>query len=57
MTQKDIRDSIISLLGNRCANPYNLKECSTKPFKGKNHYYMFQIDHINLNGYLDKNEF
>ena len=51
MSSKQIRNEIILLLGNKCANPYNLKDCSTKDFIGgklvPNRTYKFEIDHIN----------
>jgi hypothetical protein len=48
---EDIKKEIRTLLGNKCSNPHNLKDCSSKFFVGgklvPNRKYMFMIDHIN----------
>jgi len=58
MTQKEVKEEIILLLGNKCSNPYNLKECSIKLFKcAYNTTNMFMIDHINNNGNYERMSF
>ena len=58
MSSTQIRSEIILLLGNKCANPYSLKDCSTKEFVGgksvPNRKYTFKIDHISGFGNRDR---
>jgi hypothetical protein len=53
--QKDYRKEIISLLGNKCANPYNIDHSGFEQSK----YYLIclQIDHINSNGNKERKIF